>query len=1146
MKRLVRDRLSRGALSVCAVLLVLVSVCAFLAIASSAQVATADLRGSVTDPSGALVPGANVTLTNVNTGVRSGTISNDSGDYAFVNVLPGLYVLEVAKQGFSVVKQPQFHLEVNQSATINVTLRVGATNTTVQVSAQGVQLETATAELGTVIGEQQVNDLPLNGRNFTQLLLLSPGNSPANQSPNSSGNWLVPYGNVTIPAVSGQNNMSNMFLLDGTVNFGGIRDTYGIAPVIDDISEFKVQSHNDEARFGQVVGGIVNIVTKSGTNQLHGDLWEFLRNDVFDATPYFGEDKTPLKQNQFGAAVGGPVLLPHYNGRNRTFFYSSYEGFRNHTAANSLGLTPSAGQLEGDFSDLTGLQIYNPYSTVVQNDGSVVRQPFMCDGSGNPLPTDSNGIQASGTACNKMPSNLLNPTTVDFATTFFPAPVNTGNPAFNWRNTTPNVITSNQISERIDEVIRNNDRLYGHYSGWWQSTTGSGGFPSLLSKTDSYTYNLSAHWTHTFGNSTILDVTFGRTSGEYDLSPQYVNVPDNFLQQSGFAQYFYDHPSAGEVIPSMFLGGGYVGGNDYQARIHWADVYDYRGELSKIRGRHLFTMGASLSTNGWWQPFNGSEDDFDAFQTSDGNGNDGNALASMMLGIPTYAEVDNVYSYLHGGKVIGTYFQDQWRVTPRLTLNMGLRYDLTINPREGQSSNGSNITGDIDYSNGTYILQVPAPACSPTQGTPCIPGGTLPAHVVIAKNGKISRDVYDNIQPRFGFAYRLGDKTVVRGAIGEFFDNWAAVTFNQSNNTQAWPNTAFIGADGINLTNPEAFATDPFNLGSGSFSSILPSPTPWTQSYDFFAPYLPNARSLQYNIGVQQELWSNSSITVNYVGSRDTRLADEITGNAALTPGPGDPTQRSPYPYMPQEGYYSAFGNSSYNGLQISAHVRSHQGLTGQVSYTWSKVTDIGCDGYFTGCSVQDPYHPGNDRGVASFDQPHVFSASWVYPLPFGTGQRWNSRSRVLNGIVGGWQLNGIVSLASGMPYDVEADNSIPNTNNFWGSERANLVSKSVAGASVIEPINTAAFAVPDPFTFGNMARNSLRSDWRKDLDLSLFRQFHMSESRYFEFRAEAFNATNTPTFAVPDNFITDPNFGLVSSTNSTERQLQLALKFYF
>ena len=257
---------------------------------------------------------------------------------------------------------------------------------------------------------------------------------------------------------------------------------------------------------------------------------------------------------------------------------------------------------------------------------------------------------------------------------------------------------------------------------------------------------------------------------------------------------------------------------DYVGKLHYSNIWEYRGDFSKTIGRHSFRMGASLATDGWEQPFYGSENDFSQTQTQDGNldSNTGDSMASMVLGVPAYAEVDNVYSLLHGGKIIGTYFQDQWRPTDKLTINWGLRYDITVNPRQGKASNGSDITGDFNFANGTYILQKPAPACSATQGAPCIPGGTLPPNVTIAKNGKIIHDNYDNVQPRIGFAYLVTQKTVLHGGYGRFYDNWAAVTENPSNYTQTWPNIAFVGAPGgFNLYGPPTgLAQDPFNFGS--------------------------------------------------------------------------------------------------------------------------------------------------------------------------------------------------------------------------------------------------------------------------------------------------------------------------------------------
>ena len=1135
-----------------------VAICFSMADRAVAQagIAAAALNGTVRDASGAVLPDATVTVANTRTGFKQATKSNGTGNYSLVNITPGNYTATVSKVGFSTGKSPEFGLAVNQTATINFDLRVGSVDSTVEVSAGSVQIETSTAELGTVIGTSEVSSLPLNGRNFTEMLLLGPGVSPINATEGFSGIG-DPIGTVVLPAINGQNNRSNMYLLDGINNYGSIRDTYAVQPTLDDIQEFKVQSHNDEAQFGQVLGGIVNVVTKGGTNRFHGGVWEFLRNDAMDAANYFHPVKTPLKQNQFGGAIGGPVILPHYDGHDKTFFYVSYEGFRNHTAANNFFRTPTTAQLGGDFSNLDGTtQLYNPFS----NNGSSV-QPFMCDAGGNPLPAPNN-IQAAGIACNKIPSTMINPTMVYFAQTFFPAPnptISAQFPPFNGVDTTPTIIRQDQVSVRFDQQIGTNDRFFVRWTAAWEPITGSQGFPGLMANTKDSNYNVALNWAHTFGSSSVLELAFGRVSAQNNRTPEFLNVPSDFFQKAGFAPNFYNHSVfGGPLVPSVQVGENYIGGTNYTGKLHYTNIWEYRGDYSKTVGRHNLKAGASLASYGWEQPFYGSEVDFDQAQTQDANfdTNTGDAMASMVLGVPNYSEVDNVYSLLHGGKVIGGYAQDQWRVTDKLTINYGLRYDVTVNPRQGKASNGSDITGDFDFSNGTYILQKSAPACSSTQGAPCIPGGVLPANVTIAENGKIIHDDYSNIQPRIGFAYRLTPRTVVHGGYGRFYDNWAGITENVSNYTQLWPNVAFVSTPGgFNLFGPPTgLANDPLNLGNGT-TSIQPDATPFTprNSSPYTDPHLKNGYSDQWNFGFQRELAPGAVATINYVGSRNGRIATTVTANAASVPG-------GPVPYpdiLFQAPYTKSISSTDYNGLQISSQFKLHSGITGTIAYTWSKALTTGCDGYNSGCVIQDPYNLGMDRGPAAHDLTHVFASSFVVPLPFGQGKRFQTRSGLVNHIIGNWQLNGILSLNSGPRYSVFTDNSLSNTENFNGAELANLEGNPHASGpgytlDKLHPINYFAFANPALGTFGNMGRNTLRADWGRNLDLSFFRAFTLSESKRFEFRAEAFNVTNTPIMGFPDTNLGDGNayqggtFGLVSSTANTERQLQVALKFYF
>jgi hypothetical protein len=397
---------------------------------ASTQQAAANINGIVTDSTGAVMQGATVSLTNVGTNISRDTVTNTTGNYGFVDVLPGAYTLKVSKTGFSTVSQPQFTMYVNQTATYNFTMSVGSTQQTVTVEATAVQIQASTAELGTVINTQAVNDLPLNGRNFTQLLTLTPGASPVSVGQNAGGGGGFAgsaVGSFSFPAINGQRNRSNMFLLDGINDLGSFIGNYNFEPIVDTVQEFKVQSHNDEAEFGQAIGGIVNVVTKSGTNTFHGSLWEFIRNSAFDARNTFQAKVNPLRQNQFGVSGGGPIWIPKvYNGKNRTFFYGGYEGFRQSQATQSLGLTPTPAQLAGDFSGINS-KLYNPFTTRPDpaNPGSYIRDPF---------------------AGNKIPGNLLDPAAALYAKTLFPAPVATGVSGTNEVDNTPHTVKSGQLS----------------------------------------------------------------------------------------------------------------------------------------------------------------------------------------------------------------------------------------------------------------------------------------------------------------------------------------------------------------------------------------------------------------------------------------------------------------------------------------------------------------------------------------------------------------------------------------------------------------------------------------------------------------------------------------------------------------------------
>jgi hypothetical protein len=1134
---------------------------------ASAQVGTS-INGTVRDSSGAVVPDAKVVLHSNATKLDLVTTTNSAGVYAFPAVQPGTYDIRVSKEGFNAAIESNLTVVVNQIGTYDVTLKTGSVTETVTVQATANEVETTSAELGVAIVKAEVNDLPLNGRNFTQMLALTPGVSIINVSQNSAtggGVWSNPIGTFYYPSVNGQSNRSNLFLLDGVNNQGSFGSTYAVAPIADDIQEFKVQSHNDDAAFGGVMGGIVNVVTKSGTTNYHGSLWEFVRNTTLDGGNSL-VGTTPYQQNQFGAAAGGPVDIPwHHSSSPRTFFYAGYEGFRKHATAETFFNTPTTDQLGGDLSGIAG-QIYNPYSVVVDpsSPSGFSNSPFMCDSSGNPLPAVNN-IQPGGTPCNKIPTDMLSTGMVTYASTLFPAPINTGNPLFNGLDTTKSIIRQDTYSGRLDHQFSVNDNVFARFTQFRQPVSGSGGFTGLLHQQVTDGYNLAVGYTHSFSSSSLLVLDFGRVSINIDQGSAYANSPANFWQTVGWSPNFASNFIGGVSMNPEVVISGYIGNPDPSAhgaaqvdKTHVSDIWEWGGDFTKIYGRHTFKMGTTFNSNNAGALYLNSSVIFSAANTASAvDLSGGNALASFLLGDPNNASRRDVIETEHGGWVDGLYFMDQWKVTNKLSINLGLRYDFTLMPIYGDDKNQNNEVGDTDLFTGEYILAHNAPPCATVMAAPCIPtpGGALPANVIVTpfSNGAIYHNDFTNWQPRVGAAYSLFAKTVIRGGYGRFYDNWAAITQTAQNFEGTWPSVGQLGASNLNplTAPPTATALDPFSLGTGQ---ALPPPTPFTQSTWFADPYLKRPYADQWNFGVEQQVTSRTVLTVNYVGSKGSKLDIGGAYNVATTPGPGNPQLRAPFPFIGATAFDRSDGSSTYNALQVSLNGRAEHGLTYLVSYTWSKSLDLGCSGWYgvEGCSIQNPYDIQADKGPSATDQPQIFSAAFVYNLPFGKGQRWSTENSIVNYIIGGWNVNGVLTLDSGQPFDVGTGKDIANTGNYnygngYGYERANVVGPLYPSSkTAAEWFNTSSFVYPAQYTFGDLGRDTLRSDWIRNLDLSIFKQFPVTESKRFEFRVEMFNSTNAFVLGIPATSLESPSFGAVTSTATNPRQIQLGLKFYF
>lgn len=1121
-----------------------------------AQLSTASVNGVVRDSSGAVVPDATVILKNPETNVERRSVTNSAGAYNFLNITPGRYTMETSAPGFRSNKVSEFELQVNQTMTQDTTLDVGTLEQAVEVAAQAETLQSSTAELGAVIAQKQVNDLPLNGRNFTALLQLTPGASPISVSQNGgAGTFGTPttYGaDYEFPAINGQTNRSNFFRTDGINNQGSFLSTYAVPPIIDTIQEFKVNSHNDQSEFGSTLGGIINVVTKSGTNQLHGSAWEYVRNNAFDARNTFQQDVTVFHQNQFGFTVGGPVIIPKlYDGRNKTFFYGGLQEFRYRSPANSFFRVPTEANYNGDLSDIP-TQIFNPFSTREDpnHPGQFIRDPFPG---------------------NQIPQSLIDKNMVAFAKATLPPAGPILNGSNNAIDTTPLHQNVQDYTFRVDQNFGQTDFVWFRYSAAQQDNTSSGGRPGLLSSIERPGVNFGTSWVHTFSPTLIVQAQFGHSNVQDNGTTRFLTKPPDIGFAPGFASNFI---GGATIVPELSVGGFFSGGESNGFNPSFGNIWEWRGNVSKIVGNHTFKWGGEWASNGFESIYNNANSTYAAQQT--GNPSDssqpGSSLASYLLNVPDSAGRRNVHETTRLGGVMSFYFQDTWKFTPRLTINLGLRYDRTFQPPYGRpetvGQNGGIETGEINFNNGTYVIQKLPPPCKDRGFAPCIPGdGTLPANVIVDPRGKIYHDTTSNWGPRIGLAYRLGQKTAIRSSFGIFYDNWASVVQTAQNYEGAWPdigqqlannlNKPLPGAPTPTLRGQDPFAPTGVSTGANCYcnaqSSLFPAPTPFNQVQWFMDPYAKNPYSMQWNFGVQHQISEAQAVTVNYVGSGSRRLNVGGYYNIAMTPGPGDPQQRALYPYIGPTFYDRSIGRGSYNSLQFQYDRRYSKGWAYQVAYTYSKSIDIGSSGWYgvEGQSVTDPYHVNRDRGPSGFDVTQLLSLNMVYDLPFGTGKSLSTGNKLADYIIGNWQVNSIFVARSGQVYNVYVSGDVANTGNVgWTQyERANLVGdpNAISNRTWDHYINTAAFAIPAQYTFGDLGRNRFRTDPFWNLDFSVFRAFPIKESVRAEIRAEAFNIMNTVIYGTPNNDMADPaNFGRMTSTANRPRQLQFGAKIIF
>jgi hypothetical protein len=1100
------------------------------------QTTQASVRGSVHDQSGALIVGANLSLMNVDTKVASRTVSNGQGDYLFVNINPGTYTLEASAPGFTSQKLRAFLLQVNQTTSLNFNLMAGS-HAEVEVDAVGEGLQASSSDLSLTLEAKQIEDLPLNSRNFTSLLTTAPGVSPIVVSGSQTASYTTAIGPVIIPSVNGQGNRSDLFVVDGILDIETFGNAYAVQPIIDAIQDQKLQSHNDSAEFGGSTGGTINVATKSGTNTFHGSAWEYNQSPSLQAIPYFtpkGQGATPQRQNQFGGTIGGPVIIPKfYHGQNKTFFFGAYEGFRLTSPGTAYFVVPTPAEIAGDFTAPGLPAIYDPASTTCNSAGVCSRTQFSY-----------NGI------LNMIPPNRLNQGDITYLKYALPTISSSalpgGNNAF---ESAPNTQALNSYDARVDENFGQRNSAYFRIMGITGSQTS--GRSQLPSSTLTTGYSYVGSYVHIFGPKSVLHIQGGRTYENRNTVQRFVGVPADFASQVGFQSGFdQGYVTLGNIDPGFSVDGYFSDLGEFGNPQTTANSWSAKGDFTYVLGKHTLKFGSEYNSIGESQDIEFANEVMRAQETNSlVDGRSGDAAASFLIGVPGNFTKRNVVESISPGGVLSFYGQDAFQVDPKLTVNVGLRYDVALIPKFGRPQDNNQSVGNFDFNNGTYVVyKVPGP-CSTLGNAPCIPtdGGVLPANVVASPDGKVFQNQYNNLQPRVGVAYSVTPTTAIRGGIGIAFDNYAALVQNIRGVSGNWPSVAQIAQTAINNPTP---ATPFPGYTSQSLPALtaLPSPTPFNQFNWFVDPNTKDAYSLQYNLGVQHQLDRTTVASMSYVGSINRRLSVGGDYNISKVPGPGSPSDRFPYPYITPTFYSRSVGTGNYNALEFQLTRIMNHGLAATVAYTWSKSIDEGCSGFFgtEGCSIQQIYNLRAERSVSAFDVPQNLVVSYNYQLPIGRGRSLNINNRLLDYLVGGFEFSGFVRLYSGTPYDVTISTDVANIDNT-GYERPNIVSSTKPShQSKDHWLDPAAFVTPQLYTYGNEGRNSLRAQFFKGSDMSLSKEAQIERSLHARFAIDAFNVFNHPILGQPDSSLNDAQFGKISGTTSQSRLIQLSGKVTF
>jgi hypothetical protein len=1105
-------------------LICILAIAIYPSVNTTAQEIAGSIRGTILDASGGAVSGARVSAIQTETDLVRTATTDSQGAYVLVELLVGHYRLEAQAKGFKKYVQEGIALDVNESATVVVRLAVGIPTEEVRVEADAALVETTVTSLGKTVAERDVLDLPLNGRDFTQLGLLQPGVFPLTPGLIVAGGSLR---NGQAYAVNGQRPESNNFLIDGANNFNAVDGGLVIKLPIDSIAEFHILTHTASAEFGHSTGSTTNIITRSGTNAFHGAAWEFLRNDAMDAKSFFAAGVEPLKRNQFGGTFGGPIQ------RDKTFFFGYYEGLRNRQGETVSATVPTQAERQGDFGQLcTQLQgSFNASGICSLQAGQLVNE-F----SGQPFPF------------NKLPG--IDPFSQSLVH-FFPLP-NQPSLGPNAYNATATLDQNNdQFGMRVDHYLTSRDVLNFRYMFSQGNTTdplstAGANVPGFPVAEAQRAQNFVAQETHTFSptltgvarfsflrnkflfNEATNHTTPGSLGFQYAPSLD-VAIGPPFMQVSGYA-------SVGDPI---------TGPRD----THENSV-DISGSLTWVHGRHEIKFGGGYSHDQVNVLFGIATNGFFVFAPAPAS----DAFASFLLGAPAF--------FLQGGgdpmrglrgNDLNFYAQDAFKITSRLTLNAGLRYELPFPYTE--IHNRTNL-----FEPGVQSIVFPnAPSGLVYPGDPGVPAGLIPTEKTA-------------FAPRIGLAWdpRGDARWLVTTAYGIFYDPYYT---GQGGPLQA-PVSAppFLQTPQLNFP---SFA-DPFN-GANPFNGSFAQPmTLLTLDKNLSLPY-----AQDWNLSMQRSFGGDWLFEAGYVGTKGTKLPRFIEGNPAVfvpgeTNGKPNSTENnvnqrrlfsgctlaassSPCNYA-SVGLIAGLANSNYNALQTSLEKRFSHGLSFLASYTLSKTIDDVSSFNITGSAsqsvagendlAQNPFDLAAERGRSMFDARHRFVLSYEWRVPF-----WNHPQNWYQRILGDWQLNGITTFMSGTPFtvydsqDVSLQGGAPEISGF-SSNRPDLIGNPNNGPRTPQEwLNKAAFQSLNPATqagqFGNEGRNVVEGPGFEQWDFSAFKNIPIRESKSLQFRAEFFNVFNHANFRLPNNDISSPNFGEISEA-LPGRLVQLALKFVF